>query len=189
MDCLDGHRAWSRRARQRSTGSFPRRTLDCGMRLQQPARVHERRSQSRCPYRVDQQPFAHARGLVHRSKQPHTAGLTADLLLDDRLLLHGAQAIRGRQVAISQKSTTATSAPMRAHLRSAFERRPPSMTSEDSRASSTGAATLKTLLLRQTAQDLGGISKRSYRLSKRNQIAPVGTMSLFDRSCHLRAGL
>ena len=63
------------------------------------------------------------------------------------------------------------------------------MTSEDSRASSTGAATLKTLLLRQTAQDLGGISKRSYRLSKRNQIAPVGAMSFVDRSCHLRPGL
>ena len=93
MDRTDGYRPWARCTRQRSSHALTRWSLDCGMRLQHPPRANEGCSVSRCPHRIDQQPTAHARGLVHGSPKSRATRLTAHFLLDDRLLLHGAQTI------------------------------------------------------------------------------------------------
>ena len=80
--------------RQRAVRDHHVRPLGDGLHLQHPAGPHEGPALPRRAVRVDQQPAAHARRLVHDRHAGLPAGVAAPQLLDGRLLLHGHQALR-----------------------------------------------------------------------------------------------
>ena len=84
------------RCRSTSTSSRRRCWLwVMGIALQRAAAPHEGVAVPRRPQRVDQQPDPPAARLVRARHGPRAAALAGDLVLDDRRVLHGDEALRG----------------------------------------------------------------------------------------------
>ncbi len=65
-----------------------------GLRVQHPAAAHQGRALSGCADRERKQSAAHVAGMVRGGGVAGASAEPADVLLDDRLLLHGAEALQ-----------------------------------------------------------------------------------------------